>query len=357
MDIDKRLQLSYYKTIATLNDEHKIYIVQNSNDKHVYVKKILDVYNIDVYEYLHTNHIKGTPFIYEIYQEDSTLTIIEEYISGKTLEELLNQKHFFTVPEIKSIIWQLCDILSDLHSCKPAIIHRDLKPSNIILTEDGKVVLLDLNAAKHFSRNKNEDTTLLGTKGYAAPEQYGFGTSNAQTDIYALGMVINTLLNGEFTPTPVRYTEFTNIVSKCLKLQPEERYKSVREIQHQLEPKPIEIPDFSNEERSYLPPGFRHFKPVNMIVAAITYTFTFWICLSLEVKNSTPTTLVIERIFCLIAFIGTYLITGNYLGIQNSFPLCRSINPFIRALGILVFDIVYFFAVVLIMLALCASLT
>lgn len=76
MDIDKRLQLSYYKTIATLNDEHKIYIVQNSNDKHVYVKKILDVYNIDVYEYLHTNHIKGTPFIYEIYQEDSTLTII-----------------------------------------------------------------------------------------------------------------------------------------------------------------------------------------------------------------------------------------------------------------------------------------
>ena len=79
--------------------------------------------------------------------------------------------------------------------------------------------------------------------------------------------------------------------------------------------------------------------------------------MSLEVKNSTPTTLVVERIFCLIAFIGTYLITGNYLGIQNSFPLCRSSNPFIRALGILVFDIVYFFAVVFVMLALCPVLT
>lgn len=350
MDIKKRLQLSYYKTIATLNEEHKIFIVQNSEDKHIYVKKILDVYNYNVYKHLHSHHINGTPFIYELYQEENTLTVIEEYISGKTLEELLKQKHIFSIDEIKNIVWQLCNILNQLHNCKPAIIHRDLKPSNIILTDEGRVILLDLNAAKHFSSKGNEDTTLLGTKGYAAPEQYGFGMSNPQTDIYALGMVINTLLHGEFSPIPYSESELTPIVNKCLKLSPEERYKSVVEIKKQLNINPIDSRKISLNKMIFLPPGFRHLNPLNMIVATIVYIFTFWLCLSLEVNNSTPITLFIQRISCLIGLLGVELISNDYLGIQKSFSLCRSNNIVIRILGICIFDIVYLFAIMIIML-------
>ena len=76
MDIEKRLQMSFYKTIATINEEHKVYIVQNINDKHIYVKKILDIYNCDVYDSLLKKQFPGLPYIYETYQEDNTLTVI-----------------------------------------------------------------------------------------------------------------------------------------------------------------------------------------------------------------------------------------------------------------------------------------
>ena len=161
MDIEKRLQMSFYKTIATINEEHKVYIVQNINDKHIYVKKILDIYNCDVYDSLLKKQFPGLPYIYETYQEDNTLTVIEEYISGQTLEELINNSHKFSITEIKNIAFQLCSILENMHSSTPAIIHRDIKPSNIILKNDGSVVFLDLNAATHVSSDNTEDTSLL----------------------------------------------------------------------------------------------------------------------------------------------------------------------------------------------------
>lgn len=356
MDIENRLKLSYYKTIAALNEEHNVYIVQNSNDKHIYVKKVLDVYNYEVYRHLHSYHINGTPFIYEIYQDESSLTVIEEYISGKTLEELLAENHVFTVEEIKNIICQLCDILSDLHHCRPAIIHRDIKPSNIILKEDGKIILLDLNAAKHLSHGKTEDTTLLGTKGYAAPEQYGFGTSNTKTDIYALGMVMNTLLNGEFSATPYKNSELTPIITKCLKLQPDERFKSVNEVKRQLGNHAPDNTDSSYEKRWFMPPGFRQLKPVNMLCASAAYAFTIWVGLHLEVENADPLLVWISRIFFIIAFIGVYFISADYMGIQGTFPLCRSNSLPTRIIGIVLLDILYLFAVVGIMLALLSLL-
>ena len=77
----------------------------------------------------------------------------------------------------------------------PAIIHRDIKPSNIIITAYNRAVLLDFNAAKYYSCQSTEDTVLLGTQGYASPEQYGFGSSSPQTDIYSMGILFRELLN------------------------------------------------------------------------------------------------------------------------------------------------------------------
>ena len=187
MDYSHRLSVSYYKTIATLNESHKIYLVQHQKTNKIYVKKILDVYNKDIYLYLSQNHICGIPQIIDLYEDEykNQLTVIENYVSGYSLEDKMNTSDL-NIDSIYQYMLELCSILEKLHSYQPPIIHRDIKPSNVIITEHNHVILLDFNAAKYFTDSSANDTVLLGTKGYAAPEQYGFGSSTPRTDIYAL---------------------------------------------------------------------------------------------------------------------------------------------------------------------------
>ena len=92
MNQTSRLAISYYKTIAVINESHKIYLVQHQDTKKILVKKNLYVYNIGIYEYLHNNPIYGTPQIIEYCEEDNKLILIEEYISGQTLQEKIDLK-------------------------------------------------------------------------------------------------------------------------------------------------------------------------------------------------------------------------------------------------------------------------
>lgn len=341
MDIASRLAVSYYKEVAVLNEEHNIYVVQNTSNRHIFVKKILDVYNKDVYYSLKSLSIPNMPHIYEVCEIDSQLIIIEEYVTGNTLEELLNENYSFTPEQITSVLLQLCDTLQVLHSCMPPIIHRDIKPSNIMLKPDGRIVLLDFNAAKHTSANKTEDTRLLGTKGYAAPEQYGFGTSDARTDIYALGMLANTLLNGEFSPVCNKDTVLSPVIQKCIRLNPEERYQNTTELKKSL--KPNETVASERDWHKYMPPGFRSGNPVNMVISVPCYIFSFWLCLTLEVKDTTPSALWVERFFCLLIFVGTIFLSCNYCGIQSFFPPCRTRNRILRLCSVLLLDGIFIF--------------
>ena len=122
------------------------------------------------------------PAIHSFWEEDGKLVVLEEYIQGKTLDALLSKGMLDEQEKIR-IVLNVCDALSFLHSAKIPIIHRDIKPSNIMLTNDGIVKLIDYDAAKVFHRGKNEDTTLIGTVGRAAPEQFGFAQSDARTDV------------------------------------------------------------------------------------------------------------------------------------------------------------------------------
>ncbi|MCM1191286.1 MAG: serine/threonine protein kinase [Butyrivibrio sp.] len=342
MDIASRLALSYYKEIAALNEEHNIYVVQNTSNRHIFVRKILDVYNKNVYHSLKDLSLPGMPHIYEIFEADGRLVIIEEYIAGSTLEELLNENYPFTPELVTSVLLQLCETLQALHNCQPPIIHRDIKPSNVILKPDGRAVLLDFNAARRLSAGKVEDTKLLGTKGYAAPEQYGFGTSDARTDIYALGMLANTLLNGGFSPVCTGHTALAPVIQKCIRLNPEERYQNVGELQKGLKLRKKsnlqEAAPSRRDLRRYLPPGFRSGNPIYMIVSALCYGFIFWLCLTLEIKDAAPPELWVERLFCLFTFMGTIFLSCNYCGIQSLFPPCRTQNRFLKFCSVLLLD-------------------
>ena len=140
--------LSCYQEIAVLNAQHGITLVQHTATGIVYAKKILETYNADVYEYLYNHHVKGTPEIVEIAEQDGRLIVIEEYISGQTLRAILDNGNIFTEDTAVTIVEELCRILLELHSADPPILHRDIKPSNIIRTADGSIRLLDMNAAR-----------------------------------------------------------------------------------------------------------------------------------------------------------------------------------------------------------------
>ena len=223
--------MSDYKIISALNEEHKVYLVQSALSGNIYVQKILDVYNIRVYEYLYRNPVAGIPRLINYYEDGNQLIVIEEYISGTSLQEKIDNSDL-SVSDIRSYMIMLCNILEALHSMTPPIIHRDIKPSNIIITSYNYAMLLDFNAAKQFSGQNESDTVLIGTPGYAAPEQYGFGSSSPKTDIYSLGIVLREML-GSITPTfdidPILH-RLNLIAERCTQMTPAARYQSVTEL-------------------------------------------------------------------------------------------------------------------------------
>lgn len=337
MDYAGRLEISYYNTIATINSEHKIYLVQHRDNEKIYIKKILDIYDPHIYEYLIKNHITGIPRLYNVYEENEQLILIEEFISGVSLQEMIDNRTL-TIDLIIRFMRELCDILEKLHILNPPIIHRDIKPSNIIITPYDHVVLIDFNAAKYLNDTADQDTVLLGTKGYAAPEQYGFGFSTPQTDIYALGILLKELSLALPVPTSI----FDAIIKKCTEMNPSDRMETVQELKTELEKlharngkKPQNI---TATWQNLIPPGFRTKTPWKMLTAFVIYLFIFWLCLSMEIKDATVFHLWLERITVLFMMLSIVFCCFNYRNIHRFIPLCANKHRLIRYLGVLILN-------------------
>ena len=188
------------------------------------------------------NH-PSLPRIIDIEEDETNIYIIEDYIDGKSLDKRLSTEK--KIKEEVVINWskQLCDVLIYLHNQNPnPIIYRDMKPSNIIVTNDNKVKLIDFGIAREFKIENNSDTTYMGTRGYAAPEQYGSGQSDKRTDIYSLGVTMYHLITGkspneppyEFKKVRQLDSSFSEgieyIVNKCIQNDPANRYQNVEEL-------------------------------------------------------------------------------------------------------------------------------
>ena len=329
MSLESRAELSFYKEIGIINEPHKIYAVQHINTKKIYVKKILDVYNESVFSILKTHPITNMPHIYCLHEENDQLTVIEEYISGFTIQELLDNGKHFDLSEITSILISICHTLSVLHSFNPAIIHRDIKPSNIMLTPENHVFVLDMNAAKFTNTSQACDTVLIGTNGYAAPEQYGFRSSDAKTDVYAVGMLIKALLASLLDKRSYAVKHLESIAQKCTMLEPNSRYHSVSELTDQLTQ--ISIINNSNssaikkaQRNEFLPPGFRSCKISHMIIATPIYLLFLSTGLTLELKSSKNLAdLWLNRFFFVAIFLMEIALFCNYLGLQGRLPFLK----------------------------------
>jgi serine/threonine protein kinase len=148
-----------------------------------------------------------------------------ELIDGKTLTELLNQRDSLSLSDVKNMIYQLCIGLDLLH--KNGILHRDVKPDNIMVKENLNVVLIDYDITRMYDKDKASDTILSGTRGYAAPEQFGFSQTTIKSDIYSLGVTIGELL---LKLSPDNRILLDHIYKKAVMLDPVKRYDSVEEI-------------------------------------------------------------------------------------------------------------------------------
>ncbi len=159
-------------------------------------------------------------------EEDGMTWVVEEYVSGNTLSAEIETGRRFSTAEVRTIMLQLLDGMAAFH--RAGIIHRDIKPSNIILQGAKQVRLIDFEVSREMHREDTPDTRTLGTSGYAPPEQYGFGQTDARSDIYALGMTMKELL-GEGC-----HGWLTSVLGKCTALDPKDRYQSADELREAL---------------------------------------------------------------------------------------------------------------------------
>lgn len=157
--------------------------------------------------------------------DDSETVIVEEFLQGENLLERLEQKNFLTETQAREILLQMCDGLRELHEKK--IVHRDIKPSNLILQGE-RIRLIDFDAARIFKDGQESDTKLLGTKGYAPPEQFGSGQTDSRSDIYALGVTMKNLLGSNCGG------RLKEILDKCTELDPKNRFQNVDELKGAL---------------------------------------------------------------------------------------------------------------------------
>ena len=173
---------------------------------------------------------RNLPTVFEVASQEDRNVVLEEFIEGDNLGELLRDA-LFSPKETREIVSQVCQALWVLHSM--AAVHRDVKPENIIL-RGPDAVLIDFDAARLHKPQHENDTQTLGTVGFAAPEQYGLSQSDIRADIYSMGVLINIMLTGEHPSKKLAEGRLGRVVGRCTQVNPQKRYKNVLRLMEAL---------------------------------------------------------------------------------------------------------------------------
>lgn len=374
MTLEEESRLSFYRELTVLDEKKNIVLVQDIRNSELCVKKTLDIYSRDVYEQLASVRIEGVPAVKECVADDGKLIVVEEYVQGRSLKQVLDEQGLLNEEQAYDIAVQLADVLVRLHQLEPAIVHRDIKPSNIIIEKNGHVNLIDFNAARHVNADKNEDTRMLGTVYFAAPEQFGFGQSDERTDIYGLGATINYIMTGDKPGAGIAECRFSDILKKCLMVDAKDRYQSAEELRGVLDMLNYSIVqdnrkkaetafgkdntisivrtyrnirdiivkmyrkyqkrnyDIDTSWRRYLLPGFRRLNVVYCLIALVWYAVIVWMTITFAVtdsKTGIPVTgeeLTMYKIAVFVLLFGMTMWFGNYLNIRRKLPGMKKIN-------------------------------
>lgn len=355
MNIAEEYRLSEYQDLGELNENVKVHLVRNKLNGMICVRKILDSELFDIYVFLKYHQTVYTPHIYEIVQNGAELIVIEEYFAGRNLEDILSEYEFTEIEAVKIII-DLCECLKLFHNANPPIICRDLKPQNVILTNENQVKLIDFDIARIYQPGKNHDTVMMGTEGYAAPEQFGFGQTDARTDIYGLGALLNYLLIQCFPTEQIANGRYRDIIRNCTQISPEDRYQNVNEVKQDLElisglqntNENQDVKETDNLQFGYKIPGFRTGVGWKKVLAVFGYTIITLFCFSLEFTDKNGVALdnitqKLNQVMIWISQIAYIFFVSDYRGVQNKIPNLKK-NNIIRVLGCIAAYFIFVFA-------------
>lgn len=196
--------------------------VRSQKENKFYVEKIYPADKREIFEVVKKLESSYFPKIKHIVFAEDTI-VIEEFVTGKTLLDLIQENKIFSHSEIQSIIEQLGKAIELLH--KNCIIHRDIKPSNIIIQENNIVKLIDFGIARFYEEDKEKDTEHHGTRGYAAPEQFGYSQTDFRSDIYSFGKTL------EFISKHFPLNSLQNeIMYKAIAFDPAQRFQAMSEV-------------------------------------------------------------------------------------------------------------------------------
>lgn len=181
------------------------------------------------------------PKVEATYSLPDQFVVVYDFVPGQTLEELVVAKKRLVPDEAASLAADICEAAAALHS--RGVVHRDLSPRNVIVAADG-AHLIDLGIARMRVEGASRDTTSLGTRGFASPEQYGFAQTDARSDVYAIGKLLGYMLTG-LQPDGDEYeralgdadatdSRLAEVVARACAFEPSSRYQSAAEMAREL---------------------------------------------------------------------------------------------------------------------------
>ena len=359
----ERYRLSLYQDLEFLDEKKKIQLKRNQQTGAVCVEKHIPFDCACVYRFLSEHPSAFTPEIYEYIPTREYIIVIEAYIKGPSLEDVLANR-VLTPDEAISVILQLCEALRPLHQADPPIICRDLKAENIILDASGRPVIIDFDIARVYEPGKSRDTRLLGTREYAAPEQFGFRQTDARTDIYALGVLFNYMLLAKFPGEVMAPEPYAAIIRTCTQMDPEQRYRNTDELAKALcalrHTNPVHTAASAKTDKadaidaihkeSFLPPGFRTRTPGKMLFSSVCYFLLVFLLFCTGFNSAAagetqpPGWQRFEQLTVFISQLLFIAIACDYRGIRHAFPLVRSRNKAVRVLGCILVWLILIFA-------------
>ncbi|GEM_PF-5162268 len=384
IEIPDRIKTEY-DVIGPMEDRENVICLKKKDSEKCFILKMFPGEMGKLLNELRRLSPAGVPVIRKIITEyadqkngtKGLLYVIEDEVDGDRLDRyIVKHRNELNEAWVYHFLNHVTSILTVLHTASPPLIHRDIKPENIMIGEHGEVWLLDFNISR-FYENKaagdrtNRDTWIMGTAGYAAPEQYGFMESDARSDIYSLGATLKYILD----QTGIESTELYSVAEKCRQFNPAERYQSVAELRKALgrrvsapvpedETKPEIWPDkglfvgcngggmYGNRYYSFLPPGFRRGSLWRMFFAFFVYYLLIYAVIHYEpnmkempVKYQNMD-LWLNRIGLSITIVIGVLFDCNYRNIWNIYPMLRDSSKEKRILQILLIDLAVFILLV-----------